>query len=289
MIRIGFSARPLEKHLKNPRPDGLGEYRRTIDIINACNRWGLHYYNMPPETVGWGDYSKYQPDEAEVERSFGPLLAEIRYLHRAYDIALSFHVRNSAVLTTRDETIRERSIKEVAALRKGLELAGGLTVYVHPGYAQGDEPAALQRIINILNSLDESPVTIGVETTDVGIGDLPTVLSICKQARGTAPVIDWGHLYDLGYTLQEPNDYLSIIETAEPFWQDYIYFHFSAVSRRKHMSLDAGPPDYRVFAKALSLYEKHANKDVIVLVESPHREADVLLLQNYLHSLSAAA
>lgn len=36
LIRVGFSARPLKKELKNPRPDGLGEYERTIAIIKAC-------------------------------------------------------------------------------------------------------------------------------------------------------------------------------------------------------------------------------------------------------------
>lgn len=105
---------------------------------------------MPPETVGWGDYSKYQPDALEVERNFSGLLAEIASLSQRLDIRLSFHVRSSVVLTSPDERISAKSIKEVVALQRWLELAGGSVVYVHPGYAHGDANAAKMGLVDIL-------------------------------------------------------------------------------------------------------------------------------------------
>lgn len=279
MIRIGFSARPLARGLKNPRPDGLGEYRRTIEIIKACNDWGLRYYNMPPETIGWGDYSKYQPDALEVERNFTDLIPEIADLSQDFDIKLSFHVRSSVVLTSPDDRILTKSIKEVNALRRGLELVGGLVVYVHPGYTHGDEAAAKKRLIDVLNSFAESPVLIGIEIDDVGIGDLDTVLNICENTKGTAPVIDWGHLWGRGYRLEEAKDYLSVIYLTEPYWTDRAYFHFSAVWKRKHLPLDLNLPDYRIFAEAIKTYAERSEREIIILVESPLRENDALLVQ----------
>lgn len=279
LIRVGFSARPLETGLKNPRPDGLGEYRRTIEIIKACYDWGLKYYNMPPETIGWGDYSKLQPDAFEVEQSFAPLLEDIRAISSDYDIQLSFHVRSSVVLTSADEKIRSKSIKEVLALRRGLELAGGSVVYVHPGYAHEDREAAIQRLTDALDSFPESPVVIGIETNDVGIGDLDTVLAMCDATKGAVPVIDWGHLWGLGYQLDTPEAYLSVIDDAEKYWNERVFFHFSSVSKRKHVPLDLNLPNYRIFAEAVKIYAARSDKDVIILVESPLRENDALLVQ----------
>jgi len=279
VIRIGFSARPLEKGLKNPRPDGLGDYRRTIDIIKACKSWGLRYYNMPPETIGWGDYSKYQPNAREVKENFSDLLGEINRLSLDSDIKLSFHVRSSVVLTSPNDNIRAKSVKEVSALRKGLEIAGGLIVYIHPGYAHDDENAAKARLASALNSLPESPVSVGIETNDVGISGLDAVLELCDMTRGTVPVVDWGHLWGLGCKLETPEDYISIILQAEPYWHNYVFFHFSAVWKRKHLPLDLNLPDYRIFAEAVKMYAHQSDKEVIVLIESPLRENDALLVQ----------
>jgi len=279
VIRIGFSARPLEKDLKNPRPDGLGEYRRTIDIIKACKSWGLRYYNMPPETIGWGDYSKYQPDSKEIEKNFSDLLAEIKQLSSNSDIKLSFHVRSSVVLTSPNDDTRAKSVKEISALRKGLEMAGGLIVYVHPGYAHEDEDSAKARLVSALNSLPESPVSIGIETNDVGISGLDAVLELCDRTRGTVPVIDWGHLWGLGHKLEAPEDYILTIQQAEPYWHNYVFFHFSAVWKRKHLPLDLNLPDYCIFAEAIKTYARQSNKEIIVLIESPLRENDALLVQ----------
>ncbi|MCL6473071.1 MAG: hypothetical protein K6T91_09750 [Firmicutes bacterium] len=280
MIRVGFSARPLEKNLKNPRPDGLGEYRRTLEIIKACSRWGLRYYNMPPETIGWGDYSKYQPSAQEVEQKFADLLSEIRVLGKVFDIKFSFHARNSAVLTSPDKRIFEKSIREIMALRKVLELVDGLAVYIHPGYTHGNKSEAKNRLIDALNSLPESPVSIGLEVDDVGIGDLDTVLHTCANTRGVDPVIDWGHIWGRGYKLESTDDYLSsVISIAEPYWTNHAYFHFSAVWRRKHIPLDLNLPDYRIFAEAMRIYANSTEKEVIILVESPLRENDAILNQ----------
>ncbi|GEM_PF-4183484 len=279
-MRVGFSCRATTKELKNPRPDGFGEYERVIDVIMQCEDWGLRYYNMPPETIGWGDYSKYKPDVGVMEANFADLLERIRDMSEITDVLLSMHAAAYNVMTSDDPLILERSTREITVERRALEMCGGKVLYIHPGYAGDDREGALQKLVDRLNALPRSTVPIGIETDDVGIGDLDAVLYLAQNVVDAVPVLDFGHLYGRGWTLDTPDDYLTLLERVRPLSGVYQFTHFSAVSKRKHLELEGNMPDYRTFALAAAQFEKTANQEIIVLIESPRRELDAMLFRD---------
>lgn len=279
-MRCGFSCRSTVKELKNPRPDGFGEYERVLDVIMRCEDWGLRYYNMPPETIGWGDYSKYKPDVEEMEPKFADLLERIRDMAEITDIKLSIHAAAYNVMTSDDPMILDRSTREIVAERRALEMCGGLVLYIHPGYG-GDHPeAALEKLVDRLNALPASTVPIGIETDDVGIGDLGTVLYLAQNVADAVPVLDFGHLYGRGWRPESEDDFLARLERARPLSGTYQFIHFSAVSRRKHLDLEGNMPDYRMFARAAAEFERTSNQELVILIESPRRELDAILFRD---------
>ncbi|MHB0913981.1 MAG: apurinic/apyrimidinic endonuclease family protein [Armatimonadota bacterium] len=277
-MRVGFSCRATKKELKNPRPDGRGEYERVIDVILACEDWGLHYYNMPPEVVGWGDYSQYKPGVAEMEEKFADLLERIREIAGITDVMLSMHAAAYNVPTSDDPVILERSIREITVERRALEMCGGKILYIHPGYG-GDNPATvLDKLIERLSRLPPSRTALGIEVDEVGIGDLETVIYLAARVPGAVPVPDFGHLYGRGFRLETEDDFLSVLNRVSPMFDGPIFTHFSAVSGRTHIPLAGNMPDYRLLARAAALFEWESGRELVVLVESPEREQDAMLL-----------
>jgi len=288
-MRVGFPCRAWAKHLKSPRPDGLGGYERVIPVILQCKEWGLRYFNLPSETIGWGDYSKYKPGLAEMEEEFAGLLAQIRNAAEIADVLLSMHAAAYNVPTSDDPVILERSIREIVVMRRALEMCGGAVLYLHPGYP-GDNPAAARaKLVDRLSNLPASGTSLGIETSGVGLGDLKTVLHLASAIPGALPVIDFGHLYGLGWSLGTINDYTNLFERARLLSGEYVFTHFSAVSGRKHIPLEGNLPDYRVFARAAAEFEQQGNQELVVLIESPQRELDALLFRNEVERVSAAA
>jgi endonuclease IV len=282
-MRVGFSCRATLKELKNPRPDGFGGYERVIDVIEKCNQWGLHYYNMPPETVGWGDYSRYKPGVIEMENRFTDHLHRIRETAANSDVLLSMHAAAYNVPTSEDPVILDRSLTEIEVERRALELCGGVVLYIHPGYGYGDPSAAVSKVVSRLGSLPTSSTMLGIETDDVGIGDLDTVLRVTPLIPQAAPVIDFGHLYGRGWRLDGIDDYTKLLEMAGALSGSRVFTHFSAVSKRKHLPLANNLPDYKVFAQAAARFEMNGTQELVVLIESPGRELDALRFQDEFH------
>ncbi|MGB9587969.1 MAG: TIM barrel protein [Armatimonadota bacterium] len=276
VIRIGFSCRPTVKHLKNPRPDGLGEYERVLDIIMQTEEWCLNYYNMPPETIGWGDYSQYKPAVEEMERNFGGLLSRIRDIAEIADIMLSMHTAAYNVPTSDDPIVLERSLKEIIVERRALEMCGGKVLYIHPGYVKNESISDREKLLERLSSLPESSVYLGIETDDVGIGDLETVLYLSSMLPNAAPVIDFAHMYYRGQQLDTVEDYLDVLSRAGAISGSHVFTHFSAIQGRKHIPLEGNKPDYHIFAEAAVEFEFQHKQELVILIESPLRELDAM-------------
>ncbi|MHB1002162.1 MAG: TIM barrel protein [Armatimonadota bacterium] len=279
-MRVGFSCRSTVKGMKNPRPDGLGEYDRVIEVIMQCEDWGLFYYNMPPEVIGWGDYSKYKPDVTEMETKFADLLERIRDMSEITNVLLSIHAAAYNVPTSDDPVILERSIREINAERRALEMCGGGVLYIHPGYAMNNPVETREKLVGRLSRLPESSVPLGIEVDDVGIGDLDTVLYLASVVPGAVPVVDFGHLYGRGWKLDSSDDFLEVLEMVRPLSGKRVFTHFSAVVKRKHIPLEEGLPDYRLFAQAAAQFEWQGDQELVVLIESPQRELDAILFKN---------
>jgi deoxyribonuclease-4 len=279
-MRVGFSCRATEKNLKNPRPDGRGEYERVIDVIMQCEDWGLHYYNMPPEVIGWGDYSKYKPDVGEMVEQFAELLERIRDIATITDVMLSMHAAAYNVPTSDDPVVLERTIREIIVERRALEMCGGKILYIHAGYG-GENPATTkEKLVERLSRLPASSVALGIEVDDVGIGDLPSVLQLADRIPGAVPVIDFGHLYGRGERLDSSDDFFDLLELVRPMFAGQVFVHFSAVEKRKHIPIQDHFPDYHLFARAAAEWEWETGEELVVLIESPQRELDAMLFKS---------
>lgn len=279
-MRVGFSCRATGSRLLNPRSDGLGGYERVIDVILQCEEWGLHYYNMPPEVIGWGDYSRYKPDVAEMEDKFADLLKNIRDVSEMTDVLLSMHTAAYNVPTSDDPVTLDRSIREIIVERRALEMCGGRVLYLHPGYGKANPVEARSKLVRRLNELPASTAALGIETDDAGIGDLDTVQYLAASIPGAVPVLDFAHLYGRGWILADESDFLRLLNGVLHLTGKRVFTHFSAVSKRKHMPLEGNLPDYRLFARAGAEFERMSCRELVVLVESPRRELDAMLFRD---------
>lgn len=282
-MRVGFSSWPL---------DGG---KNILSVLEYCGRIGLDYYNMPLEVFGWGRDSRHKPKAGEIKRDFKPLLKSIRKVSGKYDILTSMHCKDTVFTRKEDSRITLKSLREVVALRKTLKLCGGSILQIHSGlkYVRGGKEKKRQYLNNMvdnLKSLPDSKIPLGIEIDDSGFGDLKNTLKICSKVDNTQPVVDFAHLRFRGVQLKKSKDYVKILRKIEEYaLEDRIFVHFSGAKNGRHVSLQHPKPDYRVFAQALTEYESSVSPDleVVVLVESPRKEADALLFRReYLSSLS---
>lgn len=282
-MRIGFSSKPIDKIMGNPRNQRINGPKSVLEILRYSARLGLKYYDVTPEVVGWSRLPENRPREEEIADSFNPLLEEFGKTARSLDILISIHSRSSVILTSPDPEVLNHSISEMMVLRRALEICGGQILYVHPGYMHHDSLAARRRLVSVLASLPHSSVLIGLEVDDVGFGSLDLVLDVARNVPGVVPILDFAHLRTRGYGLESPREIRACLKWVEPFFKGHeLFVHFSASDGRNHLPLDGNTPDYKVFAEAARNYESERNKEIVVLVQSPLREQDAMLMRSLL-------
>lgn len=222
----------------------------------------------------------------------------VRAAAAAHDVALSVHAPYYINLNSAEPDKRADSIARIVRAGQAAAWAGARNVVLHLAWYHADAPAeVLNRVADGLAEASARLASLGVVVgRDVVLrpevmgrrsqfGDLDEVLALCRRVSGTAPCIDIAHLHARtgGWNAPAAFDALwdTVVGALGPAALDDVHVHISGIAygpegEKKHLPFGEADLDYRCFLA--SLHARGARG--LVIVESPAREDDVLLLMD---------
>jgi deoxyribonuclease-4 len=214
-------------------------------------------------------------------------------VHAPYTISLNSH-DPAVVAASRDRLVR--------AARAGA-WCGATDVVVHCGSYHGDPPVLVQvrvadQFRQALEVLEREDLRVTLRPEVMGragqFGDLDEVLELCHAVPGLMPCIDIAHLHARSGGCNTKPEFAAIWEQVAgalgPRALSDVHVHMSGIEfgprgERRHLALQAADLDYRGFLEVM------AERGVrgLVVVESPGREGDAVLVARTWRQVAAAA
>lgn len=226
-------------------------------------------------------------------------MEEIRRTAEEYGILLTVHAPYYVNLNAVDAAKRAASRQRVlAAMRMG-QLAGAVSVCVHPAFYMGMRAdvayANVRRETDaILTQARREHLTINLAYETMGkptqFGTLEEVLELSKEF-GIYPCIDTAHMH--ARTNGKYNSAGEFREIMDIYAHSlgkkslrHLHFHYSGIAyttkgERKHLPLSESDAEWKAFVQVLWEY----NTAGTVVCESPMMEVDTLLLQQTYEAL----
>lgn len=177
-MRIGFAVKVLgEGGIKEAdlrRWQSAPHLRHSLENIRAvleyCHRTGINMYRMSSDMAPYLTH----PDLPQFHRQLEEAAEDLSItgaLARQYDIRLSLHPSQYIVLNAADESIAEKSRRDLIAqadILNGMGLGSEAVVVTHVGGAYGDKTAGIERFARRYEQLPESTrKRLVVENDDV--------------------------------------------------------------------------------------------------------------------------
>lgn len=250
----------------------------TVHAIARCRELGIDALEMA-----------WVQKVTLTERGAGP----IRDAAARHGVRLSVHASYYINLNSPEPDKRRASIERIVEAGRAAGWAGARDVVLHLAWNHGDPPEAVSRRVEAglqeaLAHLAEigAPVVLRLETMGrpTQFGTLDEILSLCQRLPGCAPCIDIAHLHARTGAWNTPAEFHRlwdrVSEALGAQALSDVHIHISGIAydarngERKHLPFAEADLDYRGFLRVL------AERGVrgLVIVESPAREDDVLLL-----------
>lgn len=268
MIRLGPAGIPLSAKERST----LGGIRRVAELgLNALEVEFVRGVKMSIETA-----------------------KELGAVARERNIQLSIHAPYYINLTSVEKQKIAASHRMILdSIERGAAM-GARIVVIHAGYygkltseectsAMTSEFEKLRKII-VQKGWDS--VLLGLETTGrlSQWGTVDEILKLCKSVEGTAPCMDFAHLFArAGGRI----DYAAVLDSVKRF--KHLHSHFSGIkyslvrigagNERNHLPI--GSPPFEPLAKEIL----KRNLDITIISESPVLEQDSLVMKKIFEKL----
>ncbi len=160
-------------------------------------------------------------------------------------------------------------------------------VVFHPAYygklskeeAYQKVKEACENMTDVMKERGWNDVRLGLETMGKisQFGTVDEILRICKEVKGCDIVIDWAHVFARNFGSINFSEIFDKVSLLKP---KHLHTHFSCIEysdkgERRHLTLDAGKPDYHPLVKEI-LKRKI---DITLVSESPNLEVDALKMK----------
>jgi len=220
--------------------------------------------------------------------------SKVREAAAEHDVRLSVHAPYFINLNSPDPDVVEASVGRIAAAGRAAGWTGARNVVLHLAFRHGDPPETV--FDRVRDGLSEARSRLGADGSKVVLrpetmgrssqfGDLEEVLALCREVPGTAPCIDIAHLHareGRWNTRREFHalwDRVAAVLGAEALVD--VHVHISGIAygdrgERKHLPFAEADLDYVGF---LSVARERGLRGTVI-VESPAREDDVLVLRD---------
>ncbi len=219
--------------------------------------------------------------------------AAIRTAGEAHGIALSVHAPYAINLNSPDPAKVRASVERILASARGAQSAGATDVVLHLAYRHGTPAAVVgsqlaDQLSAICHTLAEEGIAVTLRPETMGrqaeFGDLGEILWLCRQVPGLAPCIDIAHLHARSGDFRTAADFHRLWDevagTLSPAALARVHLHLSGIAygpagEVRHLALDEADLDYHTFLQVAAERGIRGR----LLVESPARERDALLVQ----------
>jgi len=224
-------------------------------------------------------------------------LQELGTIAREMDIELSLHTPYYMDLAGADQ-LAQKSMDSIMWGGLLAEAMGASVVATFLGlYGELGEKEALHRIQENVKSLRDQyrsrklKVKLGLETSGRRevVGSLGEVLALCKAVRGVVPVLNFAHVHAReGGLLKRPEDFATVIDTAEKATDGHVHTHFTGVETEGGLELRYTPikkGDLRFEPLAECLLDN--DYDLTLVSSSPLLEHDAMYMKVILERVLA--
>ncbi|HVW67082.1 MAG TPA: TIM barrel protein [Candidatus Peribacteraceae bacterium] len=268
MLRIATPGVPLS----TPKPGG------TLKGIEHAHKLGITAMEM--------EWVQRVPLNAEH-------MQKIREASESFDVALTVHAPYFINLNAQDKEKLAASKKRILDALSMAEIAGAVSVCVHPAFYQGMDPAKAfdnvrRATVDIMKKKDKlfPHVNLGFETMGkpTQFGTLEEVLTLSKEF-GIYPCVDPAHMHARSNgkinTAKEWNEMLDLYaEYLGKTSLAHMHLHFSGINygpkgEKNHLPIRESDANWKDFLKVL----KKRRVGGILVSESPLLEEDALFLQ----------
>lgn len=220
----------------------------------------------------------------------------VREAAAKHDVVLSVHAPYYINLNSPEPDKRAASIDRIVRSGQAAAWAGARNVVLHLAWYHADPPdVVLDRVAAGLAEASARLAALGVAVgRDVVLrpevmgrrsqfGDLEEILALCRRVPGTAPCVDIAHLHARTGGWNTPRAFDDLWDAVEdalgPAALADAHIHISGIAydrngEKKHLPFAEADLDYRGFLASL----RDRGVGGLVVVESPAREDDVLLL-----------
>lgn len=207
---------------------------------------------------------------------------------REMGILLSAHAPYYVSLNSkRMETVR-KSINWIVRTAEIAHHMGAWVVVIHAASYSGkpskSATAAVTRGVGeCRQTMDAAGIDVkmGLETMGKkgSWGRLEEIARVMEEVEGVIPVLDFAHIHALtGGGLRREEDFASVIEECEAFYEGHLHCHFSSIEysdrgERHHLPLDHREPDFSLLVPALD------GRDFTIICETPDPLQDALKMK----------
>jgi deoxyribonuclease-4 len=234
--------------------------------------------------------------------------ARVRAAAEQHGLRLSVHAPYYINLNSHDPVKLAGSKERIVAAGRAASWAGARDVVLHLAYYHDDPPRdvhdrvtaelveARERLVEDLADPDASGVILRPEVMGRSsqYGDLDEILDLCRRVPGTAPCLDIAHLHARTQRYNTSAEF-------DDMWDSYadalgesalrdVHVHISGIAygelgEKKHLPFEEADLDYEAFLGVM----RDRGVEGLVVVESPAREDDVLLLAGVWRRLAGEA
>lgn len=174
-------------------------------------------------------------------------------------------------------------------------LSGADSITFHAAFYQGSEPQKVytkvrDALTEILHDLLESKINVDIRPETTGkssqFGTLDEIIQLSSEVKGVHPCIDWSHLHARKGEINTSGEFQSVVDAARKSLGEkelkIFHMHISGISygssgEKKHLDLKESDFNYKDLLHVL----KGNGINGIMIVESPNRENDALMLKDY--------
>jgi deoxyribonuclease-4 len=217
---------------------------------------------------------------------------KVRGAAAQHDVRLSVHAPYYVNLNSAFPDKLAASKDRIVAATRAASWAGARDVVLHLAWYH-DDPVEVV-FDRVAEGLIEARERLGDEGSSVTLrpevmgrvsqfGDLDEILRLCQAVPGAAPCIDIAHLHARTGAFNTPAEFESMWDTVSGALGDEalsdVHVHISGIAygdkgEVRHLPFEEADLDYRAFLEVV----RDRGIRGLVIVESPAREDDVLLL-----------
>jgi deoxyribonuclease IV len=243
-------------------------------------------------------------DAMELEYVYGTFPSEERALGIAQaaqenGIRLTAHGPYYINLNSPEEKkVKDSWTRILKSARLG-SLSGADSITFHAAFYQGSESGEVygkvrDSLNDIIHDLRESEINVDIRPETTGkttqFGTMEEIIKLSQEVEGVHPCIDWSHLHARGGRCNTSSEFQSVIDAIQKGLGKkelkIFHMHISGISygssgEKKHLDLKESDFNYKDLLHVL----KENDVNGIMIVESPSREEDALMLKEFYNSL----